>query len=157
MEVIVCLVIIGILGAVMSTGLARIIDGYLFSRDNADMALKGQVVLARMVKEFRSIDGVTAGTKTSLTYSYVKDGNSISNRILSWAGSTSSPLILGGNTLTEMVNDFELTYYHNDYNDPGDNTWDGTEKMIGITLKLTGASGQISLFSTRVKPRNLKD
>jgi len=153
-EVIVALVIIGILAAFMSTGIARIIEGYFFTRDNTDTALEGQVALTRVVKEFRSIDGVDKGNKTSITYSYNRDGKSIPGRTLSWSGAASSPLLLGGNTLVNNVSDFKITY-HTKFNDPGDNTWNGNEQLISITLKLKGASDQVSSFSTRIVPRNL--
>ena len=153
-EVIVSILIIGILTTFVGTGIARIIEGYHFSRDNADTAMKGQLAVSRMVKELRSIDGLTVGTKTSITYSYNRDGVSVAGRTLSWAGSATDPLLLGGNLLVDNVNDFELTY-HTGYNDPGDNLWNGTEDMIGISLKLKGASDQVSSFSTRLMPRNL--
>jgi prepilin-type N-terminal cleavage/methylation domain-containing protein len=157
-EVILSIVIIGILAVFMSTGIARIIEGYLFSRDNADTALNAQVALTRVIKEFKSIHTVTTGTGTSITYDYYRyDMNNpegiLANRTLSWAGS-SAPLMLGGNTLADNISDFEITY-HSDHADSGDNTWNGTETLINITLKLIGASGQVSSFSTRVMPRNL--
>lgn len=153
-EVIVSLVIIGILSTLASAGIARIIQGYVFSKDNAETALKAQIVFTRLAKEFRSMDGVSAGTQTSLTYSYIQEGSSITGRTLSWAGAATDPLVLGGNILTDKVNDFEMSF-HNDYSDPGDHTWNGTEKLISITLRLKGASDQISSFSTWIRPRNL--
>jgi len=152
-EVIVSIVILGILGVFMSMGIARIIEGYMFTRDNADTALKGQIAFARMSKELRSIEQVNMGDITSLTYSYNRDGNSIANRTIAWAGS-SSPLLLGGNILTDEVKDFKITYY-NSFDSAGDNNWMTTSKLIHIALTLQGASDEISSFSTWILPRNL--
>ncbi len=153
-EVIASVVLFGILAILTSISLAKIFEGYFFTRDNADTTMKSQVALTRLVKEFSSIDGVSNGTDTSLTYSYYKNGVSIPNRTVSWSGIDTAPLLLGGNILAENINDFELSY-HTSYSDSGDNTWNGSEKMIGITLKMTGALDVVSTFTFRVSPRNL--
>ena len=153
-EVIISIVILGILGVFMSNGIARIMEGYLFTKDNAATALKSQVALARIVKEFHSIDGVSSGTKTAITYSYNRDGSSVSGRTLSWAGSAAAPLLLGGNILADNISDFEITYYKH-YDDSGKDKWKTDKKMIGVVLELRGANNEISSFSTRIMPRNL--
>jgi prepilin-type N-terminal cleavage/methylation domain-containing protein len=160
-EMIASIVIIGILAALVSIGVASIFEGYIFTKKNADTAMRAQIALTRLMKEFSSIDGVYSGTKTSITYSYYnEDGTSIPYpyRTVSWSGTPNAPapLLLGGNTLAENVSDFELKYYTS-YNDAGDNLWEisESEKIIGITLKIIGASDVVSSFSTRVIPRNL--
>ena len=153
-EMIASIVIIGILAALVSIGLASIFEGYFFTKKNSDTAMRAQIALTRLMKEFSTIDAVSSGTKTSITYSYNKNGTSISNRTVSWSGTTNDPLLLGGNTLAENVSDFELKYYTS-YSDAGDNIWGSSEKIIGITLKIIGASDVVSSFSVRVNPRNL--
>lgn len=153
-EVIASLVIIGIMSTITSVGISKIFEGYLFTKDNAKTTLRAQVVLTRLMKEFSSIDAVASGSKTSLTYSYTKNGISIPNRTLSWSGTTGDPLILGDHTLTDDVNNFELSYYEK-YDDSGNNIWDGSKKMIGITLEMRGAMDVNSSFSIRIVPRNL--
>jgi prepilin-type N-terminal cleavage/methylation domain-containing protein len=153
-EIIAALVILGILGVFISTGTVRIIEGYLFTRDNSDSALKGQIAFTRIVKELRSINKVNFGKKRTMGYSYKRNSKTIPGRIIVWAGSASDPLMLGKNILINNVSDFSITY-HKDFKDPGNNTWSKTKKMIGITLKLKGASGHVSIFSTQIVPRNL--
>jgi prepilin-type N-terminal cleavage/methylation domain-containing protein len=183
-EMIAAIALMGTLAALTSIGIARVFEGYVSTKDNADTSLNAQIALNRLMKEFSSIEAVTSGTQTSITYTYNKNGVSIPNRRVSWAGTATAPLLLGsnvwtvvyysvdgtvslsntgtaytslvsrGNVLVENVSDFALTY-HTSYSDAGDNTWDGTEKMIGITLKLKGASNVVSAFSIRVVPRNL--
>lgn len=152
-EMIAAIALMGILAAFVSIGIAKVFEGYIFTRDNADTSLNAQIAMSRLMKEFSSIEAVTLGSGTAITYTYNKDGISIPDRRVSWSG-VNTPLLLGGNVLTENVNDFALTY-HTSHTDAGDNTWDGTEKMIGITLDLKGASNVVSSFSIRVVPRNL--
>jgi len=153
-EVIAALVIIGILATIMSVGVGKIFQGYLLTKDNSETTMRAQLAVSRIMKELTSIDGVSSGSKTSITYSYTRNGVSIPNRTLSWAGSANAPLLLGGSILTQDIDDFELTY-HTAHSDAGDNTWNGSEKMIGVTLKMTGALDVVSSFSIRVVPRNL--
>jgi prepilin-type N-terminal cleavage/methylation domain-containing protein len=50
-EVIVCLVLIGIMAAIAGMGLMRIAEGYVFAKQNAETAQKAQIAIARIVKE----------------------------------------------------------------------------------------------------------
>lgn len=153
-EIIASLIIIGVLSAMFSVGIGKIFQGFVNSKDNADTSLKAQLALSRIAKELRSVDSVTSGGQTAITYSFIRDGVSVSNRTLSWSGTANDPLMLGSNILAEDVNNFEIKY-HTSYSDAGDTTWNGTEKMIGITLELTGALDVVSTFSIQVVPRNL--
>ncbi len=153
-EVIVVMLILGILAALMSTGVANIFQGYLFTRDNSHTALKGQIAMTRITKELRALDGVSTGNRTAVTYSYNLQGSQVTGRILSWDGSAGSPLLLGANILVDGVQDFILSY-HTGFNDPGDNTWNGGETLINVTIALQGASDVTTDFSARIAPRNL--
>jgi prepilin-type N-terminal cleavage/methylation domain-containing protein len=153
-EVIASIILVGIVATFFIINVANLVEGYLFTKDNVNTSLGAQVAMSRLMKELCSIDSVSSGSKTSMTYSFVKDGNSVSNRTVSWAGSTDDPLLLGGIVLAENVDDFQISY-HQSHNDSGDYAWNGTEKTIGITLSVTGASDVVSSFSFRVAPRNL--
>lgn len=153
-EIIASLVLIGIISTFFLINVAHLIEGYFFTRDNANTSLSAQVTMSRLMKELSSIDGVSSGSATSITYSFVRSGISQSNRTVSWSGVVDDPLLLGGVILAENVNDFQISY-HQSYSDSGDFTWDGTEKIIGITLGITGASDVVSSFSFQVVPRNL--
>ena len=153
-EIIAAIVILGLLAVFITTGTVRIIEGYFFSRDNSDTAMRGQIAITRISKELRSIEKVNFGVKRSMSYSYKRNGKTVSGRTLFWSGITSAPLMLDQNILVDNVTDFEITY-HQGYNDQGNNIWSENKKIIGITLKLKGASDHISLFSTRILSRNL--
>ena len=161
-EVIVAMVIIGILSALMSAGIANIIKGYIFTRGNADTALKGQIALTRISKELRTLDGVTSGSRTSITYSYYLRKTRVRSRTLSWDGISGSPLLLGDNIfgskehniLVDKVQEFILTY-HTDFKDPGDTTWNSGDTLISATIRIQGPSGVNTDLSIRIAPRNL--
>ena len=59
-EVIASLMILGILGTFLTVGVTQVMQGFVFTRDNADTSLSAQVVLGRLSKEFKSIRQVTS-------------------------------------------------------------------------------------------------
>ena len=73
-EIIASLVIIGFLSVLFSVGTGKIFQGFVNSRDNADTSMKAQLALSRMAKELRSVDSVSSGSQTAMTYSYIRDG-----------------------------------------------------------------------------------
>lgn len=153
-EVIASILLLGIVVTFFSISAGKLIEGYIFTKDNVNTSLGAQVAMSRLMKELRSIDSVSSGSETYLTYSFVRNGASVSNRTISWGGTAGDPLLLGGTVLAENVSDFQISY-HQSYSDSGDFTWDGTEKIIGLTLSLTGASDVASSFSSWVVLRNL--
>ena len=155
-EVIASLMIMGILAALLGMGIGQVVQGYMASRENADIALKGQVALARIMKELRSLDSVTAANQRSITYSYNRDGDGVLvvGRSLVWSGTDGTDLMLDGNVLTNDVNNFTLAYL-NDYTHAGDSSWDGAETLIRITLTLNGSLNDTVTFTGQVRPRNL--
>lgn len=144
LEVIVAMVVMGIIAVLMSTGTANIIQGYIFTRDNAHTAMAGQIAMTRLQRELRSLDkeGVISENQTSITYDYIREGNQVKDRTLSWDGTAGSPLLLGKNILVDNVQDFTLD-------------WNDTYTLINVSISLKGASDIVSVFSTRVAPRNL--
>ena len=141
-EVIVAMVVMGILAVLMSTGTANIIQGYIFTRDNAHTAMAGQIAMTRLQRELRSLNRVGPENQTSITYDYIREGNQVKDRTLSWDGTAGSPLLLGKNILVDNVQDFTLD-------------WNDTYTLINVSISLKGASDIVSVFSTRVAPRNL--
>lgn len=150
MEVILSIILIGMLSVFMTVGITRIFEGYMFSKTNADMALKGEVAFARLVKELRSASSVSIGNGLNITYDYTKDGTTVSNRTLSWSGTIGDPLLLDGNILVESANDFELSYYSS-HTGPGHTPYSpANDILIGVVLELPTVSGDVVRFSTRI-------
>ncbi len=153
-EIIASLVLIGTIATFATLGIAKVIEGYVFAKDTANVSLKAQAALTRLAKEFSHITTVQSGSDTELKYSIIKNGSATANRILSWSATPKDPLTLDGNILVDKVNDFSLTY-QTSYSDSGDHTWNGGEKIISVSLKLTGADNIVSAFSIKIAPRNL--
>ena len=149
-EMILTLLLVGMIAVFAGMGIPALMNGFLLARQNAETTQKGQVAMARMVKEFTGINGVTAATATSITFSSYKQGVS-GVHTLAWTGNV---LTLDGDVLVDNVNAFDLGYY-NSHAGPKFATWLPARKQIGITLRLTGANNNIIEFTDRVVPRNL--
>jgi len=154
LEVIVVLILAGITAAVAGMGLVQVVQGMVFTKMNAVTIQKGQIAMAKLVKEFSNISAVTSDSaKTndkSIEFTSVK--NSVSDsHMVAFSG---SKITFDGDDLTDQVNNFTLYYYDN-YDSAGRITWQSSRRIIEITLGLKGANNVISEFKERVKPRNL--
>lgn len=153
-EIIAVLAIVGILGALTIISAGRIIQGFLFTRINADTTQKGHIALNRLTKEFTNIISVDTATTnaTSIDFSsssYI-DGTPGAHNV-SLAGTT---LVLDNDILTDNVNSFSLAYFDT-FDSAKKTTWDDNKKIIEITLSLNSANDNVSTFITRVNPRNI--
>lgn len=153
-ELIVSLLIFGVLGVFMGIGFVSSVEGFFFTKKNADTTMKTQVALTRLMKEFSTIETVHIGSQTAMTYDYNKNGSTVSNRAVFWSGTPGDPLLLGANTLLDNIHRLTLTYYSS-HSDAGDHTWHNGDNIIGITLQIKGAADTVSSFLMRVVPRNL--
>ena len=155
-EIIASLVILGILGGTMSVViLGRVADAFYLTKTNVETAQKGQIALNRLTKEFTNIVTVKSSVPPVLisftSRSYV-DGTLQANRNVSLDNNT---LFIDGDILVDNVSSFVLTYY-DDYTGSGtSSTWTTTSRVIEFTLSLVGANNAVSVFTSRVAPRNL--
>jgi prepilin-type N-terminal cleavage/methylation domain-containing protein len=149
-EIIASLVILGIMGTVFVVGLGKVVEGFVFTKLNAETAQKGHIAMNRLTKEFINIASITSGASESISftsYSYI-DGTLQANRSVSRVGTT---LELDGDVLIDNVNSFSMIYL----NSNGMGTSTSTSKVIEITLTLDGANSTTSVFTTRVAPRSM--
>jgi prepilin-type N-terminal cleavage/methylation domain-containing protein len=143
-EIIASLVILGLLGGTISVLiLGRVVDAFYLTKTNVETAQKGQIALNRLTKEFTNITKVNSSGAASINFnslSYV-DGTLQTDRNVSWVGDT---LLIGNgddlDILVDNVSSFVLTYYG---------------EVIEFTLSLVGANNAVSVFTSRVFPRNL--
>jgi prepilin-type N-terminal cleavage/methylation domain-containing protein len=144
-EVIACLVLVGIVGAIAGMLLVQISKGFVFSKKTAATAQNAQMTMSRLVKEFSAITSVSFGTTTSITFT--RDPGVTHN--ISWAGEN-NPLLIDTDILTDNVNLFNLEYYDS-YDDPSPSTaYSPSTELIEITLELKGADDIPSRFINRV-------
>lgn len=140
-EMIMVIVVLGILAVGAGLGIVEISRGFVFSQANAVTVQKGQIAMARLVKELGSASSITSGTGTSITF--VRNGS----RTISWAGGA-NPLVMSGDTLVNSVSNFEIRYYTNlsSYS----STYSSNTLTVEVRLSLTGAENTVSQFSARI-------
>jgi prepilin-type N-terminal cleavage/methylation domain-containing protein len=151
-EIIVSLVLVGIIAAFSAMGVSSIVEGFLITKANAETTQKGQLAIARLVREFVCITSVdpAASGPTSITFtSYRQDVAGV--HVVSW---TADILTIDGDILTDNVAGFDLGYLDS-YGGAKQGTWVSSRRMIQITLSLKGANNAVSVFTDRVMPRNL--
>jgi prepilin-type N-terminal cleavage/methylation domain-containing protein len=120
-EVIVCLVLVGIMAAIAGMGLVKITEGYIFAKQNAETAQKAQIAIARIVKELSAVCpptstsgclGITAKSDTSVTYTRLQGTAPVTNTI-NLSGTTVQIQVGTGTAfapLIENVTGFTLAY-----------------------------------------------
>jgi hypothetical protein len=133
--------------------LLKITEGFVFAKKNAGTAQKGQIAMARLVKELNSVKSISSSTRTTVT-----TGGQTAITLSRTVGATTTAytisqsgtdLQINGNTLVDNVNTFELKYY-NTYNGTSSSTYSPSVSVIEISLKLTGADDVVSEFLDRV-------
>jgi prepilin-type N-terminal cleavage/methylation domain-containing protein len=129
LEIIMVLILTGILAAVIGLAVVNMSKGYLSARNSASTMQKGEIAVARMIKELSNIKVVDSANtnQTKITFTSY----------------------LNSDTLTDSVSGFALTYYDS-YNGTAQTTWTATKSIISITLTMTGAQGIPSVFTALV-------
>jgi len=153
-EIVTSLVVLSIISVIAGMGIISIVNGYVFTKKNAETALKGQVAIARIVRELSTTDSITAGDGTSITFQS-QSQNPAQQKILYW-NSGDKTLSIGppaGNLdiLADNVNSFSLAY-NRFYNDTTPSTIysSSSTAIIQVTIGLKGADDVVSTFINRV-------
>lgn len=150
-EVIVSLVLVGILAAIAGMGLIKIAEGYVFAKQNAEATQKGQIAIARIVKELSAAEKataaatpITAAGAASVTYTRQESPGSatFTTNIIAFSGSTVT-VKLGAAAAVPLIDNvtaLALTYL----NAAGANSAANLPNIrrIDISLALNGANGQ---------------
>lgn len=164
-EVVVTLVLVGITAALAGMWIVSIVNGYIFTKMNADTVQKAQLAMTRLTMEFTRIKTVDAISASPTKITYTRTGPSgvpISGIIkqngnlleLQLANYPNDPANSSPATLTNGVSSFILTSCDNT-NSSCLSTWTSTSRIIEITLTLMGANNTTSTFTKRVTPRYL--
>ncbi|HOG17382.1 MAG: hypothetical protein A4E73_00856 [Syntrophaceae bacterium PtaU1.Bin231] len=143
-EMIVCLVLIGILVAVVGMGLTQIASGYVFARKNADTLQKAQVALTRIAKELHAATAVAPSPAQSVTSAVTCTRTGPVTVAIALSG---DKVQINGTTLIDRVTAFTLSYFD------GSGTATATAaniRRIDVALTVTGADNSASSFSQRV-------
>lgn len=154
-ELIAVLLILGVTAALSTVMIGVIVDGYLFSADNATTATDAQVAMGRLEKEFGVIHAVTAASRTAITYSGYRTPGASEAHTVSWSGTANDPLLLDGDILIDNVAAFDLLFFNAFDGAPPATTWSPASRIIEVTLSISGAQSINSTFTSRIKPRNI--
>ncbi|MCK9230940.1 MAG: prepilin-type N-terminal cleavage/methylation domain-containing protein [Syntrophales bacterium] len=161
-EIIVTLVLVGILAAVAGIGIVSGVKGYLFVRDNTEVAGKAQVALARMSRELidlRDIPNAAANAQvSSIAFHKVWTSTAIGldgqNILLASGGHTTTPSHRNGDVLIDQVESLSFQYMSGaDVWNVGDNINELSHIIVNLTLSGAG-EGSDFVFNTVVHPRN---
>lgn len=145
-EIIVALVILGALGAIGTSALANVIEGYQWAKDNAHLSQKAQVALTRIATELNyATDVQITGNTIRYDAEYPDDTTSAGNRIGVPGGQTVLRLSVDktplgqGHVLSDNVTDFALSRPNN--------------HLIAIELRMQGTNGVEQTFTTSIAHR----
>jgi len=120
-EVIVCLVLIGIMAAVVGMGFMRIAEGYIFAKQNAETAQKAQIAIARIVKELSAAvkdplisdaTPITGANLNSVTYTRY-EGTVVVTNTIAFSSPNITVQVGSSGTATTLINNvetFDLEY-----------------------------------------------
>ncbi|AGW14400.1 PulJ/GspJ family protein [Megalodesulfovibrio gigas] len=158
-EMVAALVILGMVAAAGTMGMAEVMRSYVMSTDHLRMAQKTQVALSRMYVELQHLAEVTAGTQTSITYRpRFKFADGVLNPVtLTY---TNDNLLLDGDVLLDNVLGFTLRYCTTSDTtcNPTSSFNNATTEVIEVEVTVGGAdtgggSGRSQrTFTTRIQP-----
>lgn len=152
-EIIVTLLLVSITAALAGMWIVYVANGYVFAKTNVNTTQKAQLAMTRLVKEFGAISAVTAGNASVITYDRADAVSGLlTGQTISLNGDT---LQLNGDTLTDNVSAFTLAYCNDVTDTVCSSTWTATNRLIEITLTLSGVDNVHSTFTRRVAPRNI--
>jgi prepilin-type N-terminal cleavage/methylation domain-containing protein len=155
-ELIASLVIAGILAVALTTVVVTAMDGYVLSRDTADISQKAQLAMARMRMELLHVSSVSTATADKIafsnadgSYEFERTGSTITLRRTSTPAV--APKALVDTILTNYGSDQLFAYRKK----PGDGTWSTGENIdllytIDIMLKF---DENPTVVQTSINPR----
>jgi len=146
LEIIVSLMLVGIITAMAGMAILMAAKGFMFTRENAHMAQKAQLAMARMERELLELLDVGTTSSTSIEYTSTSGTRKMglhNGKIKIAEGST---LLSNGDVLIDQVSGYTLTY--------SPTTISPTTIQVDLSLRRTESGVGDITFSTTVHPRN---
>ncbi|MEZ4528634.1 MAG: prepilin-type N-terminal cleavage/methylation domain-containing protein [Desulfobacterales bacterium] len=156
LEVIVCLLLLGIVSAIWGMGLAQVVDGFMLSAQNRETSQKIQTCMLRLTKEFQSLASLSTPLSAN-TVSYIRSTAGMDEMYTVFFDAGSGVITVNEDILTDGVKDFVLHYY--DTHDaaaplsapvPPDRV-----RLIGFQLAVKGAGDTVCAYEALVFLRGL--
>ena len=172
-ELIASLVIFGLMFALAGMGIVMAAKGYIITKENAHMAQKAQIAMARINRELMEMTAIAARVDTQpdpyIIYDHIDGRRAIAKggtviKMFYNLGSTQEtlPPFVDGDILIDDVKQFTLTYYKSD-----SNPWvlikvpNNTKELssVGVEIVMSRADSDVGdqSFETTVRPRNTRN
>jgi len=145
-EVLLCLIIMGIMGSIWGIGLSEIVDKFSIARASAKTVQDVQMALCRMEKEFSWTTQIPSANQMSVRYVSGRDGLT---HVLNY-DSISQKLVLDGGVLLDNVHIFRLEYY-DQFDDPPPNPNDITGGFSPATTMIRIVANVAALPETTIQ------
>ncbi|MFW6240145.1 MAG: PulJ/GspJ family protein [Thermodesulfobacteriota bacterium] len=157
-EVIASLLLMAIIGGIWGLGMVQVIDGFLHSRQSAEAFMKGQMGIARMVKELRMASQLETDPPPSAdAVEFLRTDDGLATRIRINHDPSSGTINLNGEVLVDEVRRFLLGYAQDYTEDPPPEAGPASPQALGdIRLDLDGPQETVVRLETRVFLRSLK-
>jgi prepilin-type N-terminal cleavage/methylation domain-containing protein len=142
-EIIMVLLLCGVVSVFASFGFTTVLQGYTLYKTGTDVSRKSQLVMARIIKEFSYIDGITSSSLTTIGYQaeYPPAFSTSGINTLSYAGDR---ITLNGQILADKIVAFQLRYCHfqfdsgtNTYIEVCNNSHSSDTKVIAVSFTIT--------------------
>jgi prepilin-type N-terminal cleavage/methylation domain-containing protein len=168
-EVIASLVIIGILGAIAGMGIVNGTRGYLQARENAHLAQKAQIAMARIYRELLELTDVPSFDNSGDPWVVIDNpqgrlalrqvGSEV--QLCALDATDTDPSDNSGDTLVDQVDSLALSYYQTSDTSATGPTWNTTldiELLSAVEVKLglrrREGTQNVVEFTGLVHPRN---
>ena len=161
-EIVAALVLLGILTSVAGFGLVRVVDGYVFSRENTEMTQKAQLALARMTREIVELLDIEVAEKDKIVIQTHSDSDKRTKRTIGFDNNavrvaTDEETLNDAPVLVADVEKLEFTFFAND-----GSLWTVGKSledlsMVDMALELRRSNGSTMVFWARAAPRNTKN
>jgi prepilin-type N-terminal cleavage/methylation domain-containing protein len=147
-EIIAVLLITALAGASVFVSLLPAVEGLAVARDQAALAQKSRMAMARISREMTTMTFCTTNDAHDTRYHFLVPSGLASfseqEHHLHWTGVPGEPITLQGTTLLDDVQDFRLEYLA------------GPPRTIRVSFSVAPANGGASMkLSNMIVPRNL--
>lgn len=165
-EIVASLLLMGIIGGIWGLGMVQVIEGFLHSRQNASVFMKGQSALARMTKELRMAAEIGMEPPPSSDFlEFLRVDEDRETWIRLTHDSAAGTVNLNGEVLVDEVRRFFIGYAV-DYQDPEPTGAEVVPRVVSPTvipqirlvtlhLDLNGPQDTVVRFETRIFLRGL--
>lgn len=161
-ELVACLLLMAVVGGVWGLGMIQAIDGFLTSRRNAEVFMKGQMAITRIVKELRMASEIgTDPVPTADLLEFVRTDDGRDRRIRIEHDTAAGTVEINDETLVDGVRQFFLRYAETYADDSALRPEASVPavpriRLVAVFLDLNGPQDTVVRFRTRVFLRGLR-